>query len=498
VILPSDSIRGRLDLRADVCVVGSGIGGAVCAAGLGAQGLSVVMLEEGGDPAPASSEIEGRAGRMRDQGLQATADRGVVAIQGRLLGGSAELGDGGLWRVPEPVLRGWAATRGIDRFEPGAMESGYDAVESELAPRVDRSLCGAALALVRGAEGLGWRTSTVPRPRTRGDECSRCGRCWLGCPTGARRSPRSVWVPRASAAGVKVLCGCRADRLDHDAGRVRGVLGVAFEGGAARHRIRVRADAVVLAAGAVHTPALMLTTRIHDPHRQIGAGFRVQPTAPLIALFDEPLGGDGQGHAAVTEFLGGSQDDGTLIATTRWPAGSLASYIPLRRDSLREMVDHRSLAQIAVTIADRRCGWVVPLATGRPVLRYELAPPDRRRLAAGIRRASRALLHAGAREVVTSHAVLTRMTTPGDVDILERRRYRACDLALYSTSAVGTAAMGEDPRTSVTDGHGRVHGIEGLYVADASLLPGAPCVPAGLTVAVLARAVGQTVAEDLG
>ena len=376
------------------------------------------------------------------------------------------------------------------------MARAYDAVEADLAPAADRSLCGAAQALRRGGESLGWQTETVPRPRSRA--CSSCGRCWLGCPLGARRSPRSVWVPRASDAGVKVLCGCRADRLNHDAGRVTGVLGVAYEGGAARHRIRVKADAVVLAAGAFHTPALMLTTRVRDPHRQIGTRLRLQPTAPLVALFDEPLVGSGQGQAAVTEFVGGRAGTGLLVATTRWPAGSLASFFPLRGESLGDLMIHPGLAQVAVTLADERCGWVVPLATGRPVLRYDLAPPDRRRLATGLDHAARALLHAGAREVFTSHALATRMTTLDDLALLQRRRYRACDLALYSTSPVGTCAMGASPRDSVTDGQGRVHSIDGLYVADASLLPTAPGVPVGLTVAALAGVVGDAVVADLG
>ena len=498
MILPAGTIRGRLDLRADVCVVGSGVGGSVCAARLGALGLSVVLLEEGGDPPPADSEVEGRATRLRDRGLQATADRGIAAFQGRLLGGSTELGDGGLWRVPDAVLDSWVAGSGVETFAPEVMAPAYDAVESDLAPAVDRSLSGAGQALRRGGEDLGWRTAIICRARAEHGSCTQCGRCWLGCPVGAKRSPRSVWVARASDAGVKVLCGCRADRLHYDRGRVSGVQGVAFVGGAARHRIRVRSDAVVLAAGAIHTPALMLTTRVRDPHRQIGTRLRLQPTAPLVALFDEPMEGAGLGHAAVTEFLGGRSGPGLLIATTRWSVGSLASFFPLRGEPLRELVGHRGLAQVAVTLADERCGWIVPLVTGRPVLRYDLAPSDRRQLGAGIGHAARALLHAGAREVITSHAVPTRVASTAGLDVLQRRRYRACDLALFSTSAVGTCAMGINPRTSVTDVRGRVHGIDGLYVADASLLPGAPGVPVGLTVAVLAGIVGEAVTADLG
>jgi cholesterol oxidase len=58
--------------------------------------------------------------------------------------------------------------------------------------------------------------------------------------------------------------------------------------------------------------------------------------------------------------------------------------------------------------------------------------------------------------------------------------------------------MGDDPRDAVTDGGGRVRGVEGLYVADTALLPGPAGVPLGSTVAALARHVAVTVIADLG
>ena len=57
----------------------------------------------------------------------------------------------------------------------------------------------------------------------------------------------------------------------------------------------------------------------------------------------------------------------------------------------------------------------------------------------------------------------------------------------------GGCAMGTDPASSVVDAHGRVHGIEGLRVADASIFPWVPRANTHL-VSVLA---GEKLAEDL-
>ena len=108
------------------------------------------------------------------------------------------------------------------------------------------------------------------------------------------------------------------------------------------------------------------------------------------------------------------------------------------------------------------------------------------------------MLEAGVDEVWTTHAVPTCLRTTDDLRLLRRRDYRSCDLSLYSTTPLGTCAVGADPRSSVVGDGGRYHGVEGLYVADASLLPGAPGVPIGHTVSALALSVADAVAADLG
>jgi choline dehydrogenase-like flavoprotein len=59
----------------------------------------------------------------------------------------------------------------------------------------------------------------------------------------------------------------------------------------------------------------------------------------------------------------------------------------------------------------------------------------------------------------------------------------------------GGAIMGADPATSVTDARCQVHGIDGLYVVDASVLPSAGAVNTGLTIAALALRVGAHIVK---
>jgi choline dehydrogenase-like flavoprotein len=60
----------------------------------------------------------------------------------------------------------------------------------------------------------------------------------------------------------------------------------------------------------------------------------------------------------------------------------------------------------------------------------------------------------------------------------------------------GTARMGIDPNTSVTDANCQVHGIDGLFVVDASVIPSAGAVNTTLTIYALALRVGDHIAKS--
>jgi choline dehydrogenase-like flavoprotein len=62
--------------------------------------------------------------------------------------------------------------------------------------------------------------------------------------------------------------------------------------------------------------------------------------------------------------------------------------------------------------------------------------------------------------------------SPAELRDLLARQVPKASMQVYSIHLMGTARMSEDPRQGVTDSFGAVHGVSGLYVADASLFPG--------------------------
>ena len=157
------------------------------------------------------------------------------------------------------------------------------------------------------------------------------------------------------------------------------------------------------------------------------------------------------------------------------PPDYLAMSFPFSRERLRDlMLRYKHLAQFGVMICDRSRGSVRERA-GRVEVRYDLCDEDVAALARGIELMSELYRAAGAREI---YLPVPDDRTPGPL--------KAKDLTLMAFHPLGTACAHADPRRGVVDGDLRVHGVEGLYVADGSVVPSSLGVNPQITIMALA------------
>src|SRR5262249_37412093 len=110
-----------------------------------------------------------------------------------------------------------------------------------------------------------------------------CGTCGLGCQLGAKRSAVRTWLADAQAHGARILVRTRAGRVVIDDGKVTGVDTRTHEG----NEVHVRARAVVVAGGALQTPALLRRSGVSNDH--IGRHLRLHPVTAVFGVFDEEL-----------------------------------------------------------------------------------------------------------------------------------------------------------------------------------------------------------------
>jgi choline dehydrogenase-like flavoprotein len=139
----------------------------------------------------------------------------------------------------------------------------------------------------------------------------------------------------------------------------------------------------------------------------------------------------------------------------------------------------------------------VSLATdGSLKVTYRLRRDDAETLCFGIARAAELFYAAGAREV---YPQISGMPTieHGDIGWLDDSPPPSSRMRLEAFHPMGTARMDSDPRRGVVGDDGALHGADGVYVADGSLLPSSIGVNPMMTIIAMSSRVAHRMAERL-
>lgn len=500
MILDTTTVAGDVSLETEVCVIGSGAGGAVAAKELAERGRAVVVVEEG--PYVVSREFTQREEQMlpllyADQGLRATVDSTVVISQGRVLGGSTVPSLCVCVRLPRRVVEHWRTTYGSPTEGYETMMSFFEQVEAaaHVRPLAAEDVNTNNQKLKTGADRLGFHNYLPMHNRI---ECVGCGFCALGCAYDRKADALTEFLPAASRHGATIIPSCRVERIEVRDGRVAGVHGQFLSG--ARGALTVRARTVLLAAGAIGSPALWLRSQLPNGSRQAGRNLHLHPQVVVAAAHaDEVAGWRGIPQSVIVdEFLDLERSIGggyLLLPFFTHPIAA-ASLLPgFGADFRGLMSDYAQLAMGTVMLHDRTTGTVELDASGRIVIAYHLSDEDRGDLIEGMRRLADVHFAAGAQRVILPFNERVELTRRGEYRALDEHPFRANDPLLLSYHPQGTLRMGVDPKRSVVDGHGEAHEIKGLFVADASIFPTAIGVPPQLSVMAFALRTARYVAE---
>jgi choline dehydrogenase-like flavoprotein len=456
-------------------IVGSGAGGAVTAATLADAGRSVLVLEEGPWVDPDALEpfsLAEMVAKYRHGGSSAALGRPAIAYaEGRCVGGSTEINSGLYHRLPDELAQLWQREYDIDAFSPAELADHAHRVEDDLTvSRLPGAPPPSSAVLERGATKLGWRSV----------EFSRVFRYEAGG-RAIKQTMARTFLPRAVAAGASVIPECRVQRLVHRDGRVVGARVDRGRADGTREPVFVRAEHVIVCAGATQTPALLQRSGIRH---NIGRGLKMHPTVKIAARFPGPIDhGDVPMHR-VTEFapgltIGGSASRRGHVALAL--ADSSADYADALANWENVAVYYAAIRSEGAGRVRALPGWRAPLVT------YQLTEADMSRLARALVHLGEVLLAAGATELYPSVTGGGIAHGPEDLaqwwDALTRNRANLMTVHLTSTVRIG-----ENFTRTGADSFGRVWGFDNLRVNDASLLPDAPGVnPQGTIMAIAAR-----------
>jgi len=493
-----------LDLSCDVCVIGSGAGGATAAAVLSAAGCEVIVLEAGGyfDDADFDGDALRAFERLyAEAGNAATSDLSVNLLAGECLGGGTVVNFCTSFRTPDDVRAEWASA-GIPWFASEEYTSSLDAVCARLSVNLEHNRVSAREQILqRGLQSLGWHCAPMPRNVIGCEQGKICGHCGFGCSIGAKQSAVKTWLADAQEAGARFFVETRAERV-----RVEGGTAVGVEARTRRGQpVSVRCKAVVIACGAIHTPALLLRSGLRNEH--IGRHLYLHPVSNISGIFPEvirPWEGTMQAvYSDQFRFLSGNY--GVKYETAALQPTIQASVLPWREPEHYRLLLSKlpQTVGIGALVRDRDGGRVTVDREGHPVSAYALSAFDRKHLRLGFVGAARILEAAGAELIFSPHAKWCayepgrRGSLGSFVQAMDSAGWDAGQLALFSFHIMGTARMGGSPNTSATNPEGQTWEVRNLYVMDGSTFPSASGVNPMISIEAIANRSASVLAAEL-
>ncbi|KAK7994853.1 GMC oxidoreductase [Apiospora arundinis] len=527
----------------DVVIVGSGCGGAVCARVLAEAGHRVLVVEKGYYFPPSQLPMRSDTAETNlflNKGVISTDDNSVSTVAGGTWGGGGSVNWGVSLQTPEYIRQDWASNRGLQFFNTPQFQFSLDRVCDFMGvsdAHVRQNHRGQVL--LDGAAKLGWKAKVTPH--NSGGRGHHCGHCHLGCGSSGKQGPAVSWLPAAARAGAEFIEGFEVDRIDFadfaSGKKAEGVTGrwvsKDAQGGNSGpihertvREVVIKAKRVIVACGTLSSPLLLRKSGLANP--QIGRNLYLHPVNLLGAFWNEdvnPMDGcaissvcttfenlDGQGHGVKLE--------GTCMVPyliySSYPA---TSGLDLKLKALR----YRNLNAFICIPRDRDTGYVYPdPRTGQTRIDYTPSAFDRAHVLEGIVALARICRATGAEEiqpflpdvppfiVPDASSTSTNNVTHGREKAAEDERFEAWIRHIRrvgnpATTApwacahqMGSCRMSRTAEDGVVDSRGKVWEVaEGLYVADASVLPSATGVNPMVTTMATADWIARGIAADL-
>ncbi|MEA2348650.1 MAG: hypothetical protein QOG62_2437 [Thermoleophilaceae bacterium] len=504
---PGLSVRTPRELdselvEADVVVIGSGAAGATVAERLLERGRDVLILERGKHVDPSQfeeNEMKMFSTLYADGAFQMSRDARFQVLQGRCVGGSTVVNNAVCFRLPEHAIERWNDKSGLNAgLDETAIAASFAHLEAGLPVNHQENnerLNPGARKFVEGVKALGLDKAPgkLEVVKANIEDCLGCGYCNYGCPYGKKLSMLDTVLPRAQGTygkdRLRIFSECRVDRIE---GAAKGVGDVLCELPGGR-RLQVRARTVVLAAGAIASSLILQRSNLGGPKVGTGLGFNI--AAPMHAEFDEKL--DSYAGLQISHTLRPAGEDDLVMETWFNPVGAESLFMPgWFSDHYRNMRRYDHMACVGVVVGSHRNATVRPGRFGKGMrLDYEPVQDDLRLLVKGLRMTGKAFLAADALKVMTTTFRYMPCKTEADLDAVDEYVRDNTDIALQSAHPQGGNAMSANPAKGVVDPQYAVHGVEGLYVCDASVFPSPITVNPQLTVMALAHHAGGLIAE---
>lgn len=492
-----------------VIVVGSGFGGAATAYALVKSGIKTLLIEKGDWPKRDADDWDGRKILIEQRYKSASPflikqyrDKDFkLKYPDEVVGGMSVFYGGACFRFRERDFDTWP-------IKYADLEPFYDEAESYLEvhgeeesdptapprrtpyPHPTVPLTAPAERIYQTAQKLGYRPFRIPmginftgKSQT---VCLQCNTCdGFPCRIEAKLDAVTGLLSRAQKLGLEIMTGVLVRKLREENGKITHL--ECFEKNSGKELL-LEADTVVVSGGAIYSPALLLRSNLErfSHHKLIGKYLMRHANAFLsyVFPFNTQSGEIFHKQLCITDFYENSREDsgmsGGSIQDNCMPSAEVISHFaPKGLKTIAGALSKKIQGLLVIAEDEARESNQVSLASetdsyGLPIIKiqHQYSKGDIER-----------------RDLVVRHARKILRSAGGLVSNL-------FEVDTFS-HAVGTVRFGEDPKTSILDKDCRFHGIDNLYVCDASFMPTSAGLNPSLTIVANSLRVGYEIAKRL-
>lgn len=511
--------------NADVCIIGSGAGGAIVAKELSEDtSLNIVLLEKGdyfrGEDFDQRPEIRshlyqdggGRLAKLNFLFMKIP----VTILQGTCIGGTTTINEATCFDTPPLILERWKEKYKVENLSEEDLKPYFKKIRDFInVHRLDIGMVHEnGLVIKKGVEGLvndegkKWRGELLEQNRK---DCVECGFCHLGCRYNRKQSMLVTAIPAAARNGARIYSNCSAEKIILENGRAVGVEGNVVKklnGKCVNGRFSVKAKLVVMAGGAVNSSQLLLKSGI-TVNKRVGKNLSFQPGVNFFAEFPKNrincYKGIPQGYVC-EEFSIKNRDEehGWVMEDLGYHPSAFVGFNPLSGLALKKvMKNYRYYSTATSILQDEPNGEVKIKKDGSPVISYSMSKGDREKMKHAIKESCRVYFKAGAKQVVTPLVSKklkegSILTCEEDLDLLDEIKISAKTLqVMTSTHIQGGNCMG-GTKDAVVNSNCRVKDIDNLFIADASVHPTSIGVNPQLTIMAISAKTANHIKQNQG